>query len=41
MVQNFEPQNLQSRKKKKKKKKKKTPFYITYINFPRKCDPLI
>ena len=38
MVQNFEPQNLHSRK---KKKKKRTPFYYVYHNFPRKCDPLI
>ena len=37
MVQNFEPQNLHSRKKKKKKKH----LSITYIDFPRKCDPLI
>ena len=40
MVQNFEPQNLHSRKKQKQKQKKKH-LSITYIDFPRKCDPLI
>ena len=37
MVQNVEPQNLQSRKKK-KKKKKKTPFYYVH-QFSKKMRP--
>ena len=43
MVQNFEPQNLHSRKTKQNKTKqnKTKHLSITYIDFPRKCDPLI
>ena len=43
MVQNFEPQNLHSRKKNKQTNKQtnKKHLSITYINLPRKCDPLI
>ena len=51
MVQNFEPQHFHSRKKKQKQKQKQKQnktkqktydtLFIMYIDFPRKCDPLI
>ena len=52
MVQNFEHQHLHSRKKKQKQKQNKTKqnktkqktyytLFIMYIDFPRKCNPLI
>ena len=49
MVQNFEPQHLHARKKKQKQKQKQNKtkqktyytLFIMYIDFPRKCDPLI